>query len=80
MGHGLDANGPNYSSNFGTSAINQYQTAVYMASRIAVFIQKLLHPPSVYGNNIFVDCENTSKNCTTNTNCTNRSCEQAIDF
>jgi len=36
--------------------------------------RKILHPPGTYGNNIFVDCENISKNCTTNTNCGNRSC------
>lgn len=74
MEHGLDADGSGYSSNFGTSATNQYQTAVYMASRIAVFFQKILHPPSTWGNMIFVECENTSKNCDTNTNCTNRNC------
>ncbi|MBS1747234.1 MAG: hypothetical protein JST21_13775, partial [Bacteroidetes bacterium] len=80
MKHGLDGDGPGYGSNFGSSATNQEQTELYIAQRFAVFIQKLLHPPAIYGNTIFVDCENTSKNCTTNTNCTNRSCGELIDF
>jgi len=73
MGHGLDPNS-NYHSDFGSGATNQTQTAEYMASRIAVFFQKMFDPPQTYGKTIFVDCANTSKNCETNTNCTNRSC------
>ncbi len=52
-----------------------------MSSRIAVFFQKILHPPSSYGKTIFVDCEDTSKSCSTNSNCTNLSCgDNIIDF
>ncbi len=80
MGHGLDKDGIGYSSDFGTGDTSQIQTELYMAQRFAIFIQKKIHPPSNYGNTIFVDCENTSKNCNTNTNCTNRSCGELIDF
>lgn len=78
MGHGLDDNCTSppgcYGSDFGSGAINQDQTVDYMATRIAVFFQKVLHPPTTYGNTIFVECANNSIKCQVNTNCTNRSC------
>jgi hypothetical protein len=81
MGHGLDNDGPGYGSNFGTSDTSQIQTEFYMSSRIAVRFQKILHPPGTYGKTVFVDCENTSKTCTTNTNCTIHACGgDEIDF
>ncbi len=71
-----------YGSSFGTTAKDQAETIDYMASRIAVFFQKILHlSQSSFGNTIFVDCENKSHNCGANTNCTNRSCgSQPIIF
>jgi acetyl esterase/lipase len=61
--HKDDCSPCTYTSNFGTSATNQIQTAVYMAQRIAVFSQAIMASPTVLlfgakGRPYFKDCEN----------------------
>jgi len=81
MRHGLDDDGPNFDSDFGTSDTTTTQVTVYIAQRVATFFQAVLNGATA-GNlspSKFTECENTrrgcdysinSKHCNNNDTCT----------
>ncbi|MEP6514241.1 MAG: hypothetical protein ABJA79_10245, partial [Parafilimonas sp.] len=66
MKHGLDDNGPNYASNFGTSTTNTTQTSLYMVQRTCCFFQNIITGTTITGTSYFVECENYRHSCNTN--------------
>ncbi|MEO7210010.1 MAG: hypothetical protein ABIY35_03605 [Chitinophagaceae bacterium] len=67
MFHGLNPDGPNFKSEFGTHLTTQAQVNLYMIRRICCYFQLKMNNllGSLKGTNMFVECENFRHNCDT---------------
>ncbi|MEP6684219.1 MAG: hypothetical protein ABJA35_13205 [Parafilimonas sp.] len=69
MMHGLDTNGPDYASDFGTGATNSTDTQIYIVKRAATFFQAILNGKAntLRDNStihkFFYDCANSRNKC-----------------
>jgi hypothetical protein len=67
MKHGLDADGPNFKSDFGIGLpSNQIEVTQYMVQRTAIFFQGIMngaHQFGVVGRSMFRECENNRVQC-----------------
>ena len=63
MGHGLDDDGANYASNFGTKAKTKLETSLYMVQRSACFFQSLTTKSTITGTSLFIECEDYRHSC-----------------
>lgn len=69
MAHGLDKNGPDYASDFGTGAIDSTGTQIYIVKRAATFFQAILNGKAntlrddSTIHKFFYDCANYRKKC-----------------
>ena len=67
MRHGLDPDGPNFKSEFGTYFTTQAQVNLYMIRRICCYFQLKMNDllGSLKGTDMFVECENFRHYCDT---------------
>ncbi len=69
MMHGLDSNGINFHSEFGTGLSNQDDVLTYIAQRTACFFQAILGGnANKLDRRLFFECENMRYGCDTNDN------------